>query len=216
MLTAMTARDWVSRLAAARDEPEGAHDLSLRTREGLVSLLGNRSEWDVLRRLGLILLAFPEADVTRRRLAWRLRVRRLAPNELADVNGLAGSIELYLGRDVLTGEDGSLQPAQWKSFMAAMGRYHGEVTGKYGIHKAFRAKAAAALSNDADASRQDWEGLRLILKAILTAFQQPGPPRKRLANRGQSVPVATSRAAQSRPLLPRVACGCQGRSRLRR
>ena len=50
--------------------------------------------------------------------------------ELADVNGLAGSIELYLGRDVLTGQDGNLRPVQWTSFVAGMGRYHGEVTAK--------------------------------------------------------------------------------------
>src|SRR5262249_8934669 len=45
--------------------------------------------------------------------------------ELADVNGLAASIELYLGRDVLTRNDGTLHPVQWKSFMSGTGRYHG-------------------------------------------------------------------------------------------
>jgi hypothetical protein len=90
--------------------------------------------------------------------------------ELADVNGLAASIELYLGRDVLTGEDGNLRPVQWQSFNPGVGRYHGAVTGKNDIHKAFRAKAAAALQDPAAVSQQDWEGLRLILDAILTAF----------------------------------------------
>jgi hypothetical protein len=90
--------------------------------------------------------------------------------ELADVNGLAASIELYLGRDVLTREDGSLRPVQWKAFIAGMERYHGEVTDKNDIHKAFRAKATVALQDPAAAGRQDWEGLRLILDAILTAF----------------------------------------------
>ena len=90
--------------------------------------------------------------------------------ELADVNGLAASIELYLGRDVLTGEDGNLRPVQWQSFNPGCGRYHGAVTGKNDIHKAFRAKAAAALQDPAAVSQQDWEGLRLILDVILTAF----------------------------------------------
>ena len=90
--------------------------------------------------------------------------------ELADVNGLAASIELYLGRDVLTGEDGSLRPVQWNSFNPGVGRYHGAVTGKNDIQKAFRAKAAAALQDPAAVSQQDWEGLRLIIDAILTAF----------------------------------------------
>jgi len=59
---------------------------------------------------------------------------------------------------------------QWKAFIAGMGRYHGEVTDKNDIYKAFRAKAAAALQDPAGVSRQDWEGLCLILDAILTAF----------------------------------------------
>ena len=37
-------------------------------------------------------------------------------------------------------------------------------------HKAFRAKAAAALQDPTAVSQQDWEGLRLILDAIMTAF----------------------------------------------
>ena len=88
----------------------------------------------------------------------------------ADVNGLAGSIELYLGRDVVTGPDGSLRPVQWTSLIAGMGRYQGEVTGKNDIHKAFRAKAAAASRDAAVISGQDWDGLRLILDAVFTAF----------------------------------------------
>jgi hypothetical protein len=309
ILAGMTAQDWVSMLAAVPDGPGTAHYKGPSTREWLVGLLGTRSEWDALRRLRLILLAFPEADVSldvgwlgddeydgwprelastaqstirmktaihapiivltegttdaeflgnalsilhpeltdlvrfldyerkpeggagavlravrafdaagianrivavldndtaaadalrgyqQAKLSERIRVIQYPPldlarqyptlgppnvrsphasMELADVNGLAGSIELYLGRDVLTGEDGHLRPVQWKSFIPPMGRYHGEVTGKHDIHKAFRAKAVAALSDNADTSRQDWEGLRLILDAILTAFRSPG------------------------------------------
>jgi hypothetical protein len=95
--------------------------------------------------------------------------------ELADVNGLAASIELYLGRDVLTAGDGSLRPVQWTSFNAGMRRYHGEVTGKHDTHEAFRAKAAAAPGDRTAASAQDWEGLRLILDAILTVFHERDP-----------------------------------------
>jgi len=53
---------------------------------------------------------------------------------LADVNGSAGSIELYLGRDVLAREDGTLRPVQWKSFIPGMARYQGEVIEKELIH----------------------------------------------------------------------------------
>ena len=93
--------------------------------------------------------------------------------ERSDVNGLAASIELYLGRDVLTGPDGSLYPVQWKSISAGVGQHHGKVTGKHEIHKAFRAKAAAASRDPAIVSQQDWKGLRLILDSIRSAFNQP-------------------------------------------
>jgi hypothetical protein len=90
---------------------------------------------------------------------------------LADVNGLAGSIELYLGRDVLAQADGSLRPIQWTSFMPGVKRYQGQVTGKDHIHAAFRAKASQAKRTPSSLVSQDWSGLRQILRAILTAFR---------------------------------------------
>lgn len=89
---------------------------------------------------------------------------------VADVNGLAASIELYLGRDTLMRADGSLRPVRWKAFIPGVGRYQGEVTEKAEIHKAFRTKAREARSNRSAISSQDWEGIRLILDALLSAF----------------------------------------------
>ena len=90
---------------------------------------------------------------------------------LADVNGSAGSIELYLGRDVLAREDGTLRPVQWKSFIPGMARYQGEVIGKELIHTSFGAKYAMALENHAFVQGQDWDGLRLVIDAIRVAAQ---------------------------------------------
>lgn len=89
---------------------------------------------------------------------------------MADVNGLAASVELYLGQDVLATQDGSLRPVQWKAFIAGMGRYQGEVTGKRDIHEAFRTKADAARRDPSVISQQDWNGMRLILDALLEPF----------------------------------------------
>lgn len=69
------------------------------------------------------------------RLPPNLRVLRLPDIEMArryptvgpsgvtqmDVNGLAGSIELYLGADVLM-DDGELRPVQWTGFNPKLGR----------------------------------------------------------------------------------------------
>ena len=93
------------------------------------------------------------------------------PLSLEDVNGSAGSIELYLGKDVLTREDGTLRPVQWKSPKSGMARNQGEVIEKKLIHASFRAKYAMALKNQAVIQRQDWEGLRLVIDAIRAAAQ---------------------------------------------
>lgn len=88
---------------------------------------------------------------------------------LANVNGLAASIELYLGSDALKGPDGALYPIQWKSFLAGIGRYQGEVIHKDLIHKAFRAKYRAASDDPGLVAKQDWQDLRLVLESILRA-----------------------------------------------
>jgi hypothetical protein len=89
----------------------------------------------------------------------------------ADVNGLAASIEMYLGRDVLTGPDGTLYPVRWISYDRTAGRHQGRFDDrdKTAIHKAFRAKAKAALGDPAQAGQQDWSGLLLIIDAIFAA-----------------------------------------------
>lgn len=46
-----------------------------------------------------------------------------------DVNGLAGGIELYLGREALSCE-GTLRPVRWQGYVEAAKRYQGEVEGK--------------------------------------------------------------------------------------
>jgi len=88
---------------------------------------------------------------------------------LANINGLACSIELYLGKDILSRADGSFYPVQWKSFMPGINRYQGEVVGKADIHDAFRAKYARALGKPSASGDEDWEGIRLILDAIRDA-----------------------------------------------
>jgi hypothetical protein len=90
--------------------------------------------------------------------------------ELADVNGLAGSIELYLGRDVLTDAAGNLLPVQWQSFIKGIDRYQGEVLDKQGIQKSFRAKLARCRANPAEIESSDWSGIRQILTSLLQAI----------------------------------------------
>ncbi|MEU6885656.1 HEPN/Toprim-associated domain-containing protein [Streptomyces viridosporus] len=89
---------------------------------------------------------------------------------VADVNGRAGSLELYLGRDVLQTDNG-LMPVQWKSWNGKLRRYHGALTDpdKAKTQERFlrkvKAHHAGTLAPDAD-----WSGIRAIIDQVVTAF----------------------------------------------
>ncbi|MFD0309126.1 hypothetical protein [Streptomyces sp. NPDC127119] len=89
----------------------------------------------------------------------------------ADVNGLAGSIELYLGRDVLCQPDGNLRPVQWRSYSKAMQQYQGEVTEKKTVQNSYAAKLVQAQDDPSLIDTQDWTGVRAILDAVIRAFE---------------------------------------------
>ena len=88
-----------------------------------------------------------------------------------DVNGLAASLELYLGRDVLEAE-GALRPVQWTGYNRKMKRYQGEVLGKAKIHKAFQQKARACKADCQQLEVSDWSGLEAIWESIRSAFEE--------------------------------------------
>jgi HEPN/Toprim N-terminal domain 1 len=102
----------------------------------------------------------------------------LGPTGLAvlDVNGLAASIELYVGRDCLVDAAGQLRPVHWRGYNEALGEYHGEVTAKDQIQSAFFQKIQAATNNPAALAAGDWEGLHLILQSVFHAFDEVVPP----------------------------------------
>lgn len=87
-----------------------------------------------------------------------------------NINGLAGSIELYFGRDVLEGPDGMLTPVQWTSYMGKARRYQGEIINKAALQEAFGKKC-----DDVVAGRHglegDWSGMSSIIDRIKTAHQ---------------------------------------------
>jgi len=88
----------------------------------------------------------------------------------ADVNGLAASIELYLGRDVLTSAAGRLRPVHWRAYIEGMRQYQGEVVEKDAIHHAYRAKVRAANADRSRIADQDWSGIQAILDLVIRTF----------------------------------------------
>jgi hypothetical protein len=87
-----------------------------------------------------------------------------------DINGLAGSVELYLGSDVLRSPDGDLEPVRWTGYQAKIKQYQGEIKNKRAIQNAFRNKVDRARRNPAVVSRQDWSALELILRHLVDAL----------------------------------------------
>lgn len=79
---------------------------------------------------------------------------------MLDVNGKAGSIEMYLGRDVLTDDSGSLSPVQWKGYDNKVGEYQAEIIGKSDVQARFRDKVKKANS-------KDWEDMTTLISHII-------------------------------------------------
>lgn len=94
-----------------------------------------------------------------------------------DVNGLAGSIEMYLGSDVLTvGEE--LQPVVWGGYISRLRAYQGEISDKDRVQARFREKVAAARLSPDVMDDQDWSGLDLVLDHVVDLVRHitlPGP-----------------------------------------
>ncbi|WP_316762441.1 HEPN/Toprim-associated domain-containing protein [Streptomyces herbicida] len=88
---------------------------------------------------------------------------------LTDVNGAAGSLEMYLGEDVLT-IDGALAPVHMGRFIPAVQRHQGALSPahKVLVLKAFKKKVEAARAGQH--STGDWSGVHAIFEKIVHAF----------------------------------------------
>lgn len=83
-----------------------------------------------------------------------------------DVNGIAASIELYLGEDVLRADGKNLVPVQWTGYEKTAKRYQGEVLEKATLHARFKDKLARAALTD----ELNWQGLRAVFHLLFSAF----------------------------------------------
>lgn len=115
------------------------------------------------------------------RLALAERYPTQGPGGLAEmnVNGLAGSIELYLGTDVLMLTEGALAPVQWTGFVERLGQYQGAISDKSGVQKRFAAKIKRSVQ-DGLTPDQDWDGMRAVIDGLLKALasiEVNGPPK---------------------------------------
>lgn len=103
----------------------------------------------------------------------------LGPSGLTklNINGLAGSIEVYLGRDVLE-IDGELTPVQWKGYENSLKQYQGEVIDKGAVQKRYLEKLRDCQNEPTKILESDWEGIRAIFKSIFSCFEEYMPNKK--------------------------------------
>lgn len=82
-----------------------------------------------------------------------------------NVNGTSGSIELYLGRDVLTA-DSALMPVQWRGYNDKVQAYQGVVLEKRTIQDRFREKYRAIRSGS-EVNLENWTEMNLLLEHLI-------------------------------------------------
>lgn len=87
-----------------------------------------------------------------------------------DINGLAASVEVYLGDDTLRDDAGNLVPVQWRGYDDGLKQYQGEILNKTGIQERFRDKLKDCEADPSRIPEYDWSGIRAILDVMRTAF----------------------------------------------
>jgi hypothetical protein len=92
-----------------------------------------------------------------------------------DINGLACSIELYLGRNILENVTGELSPIRWGGLMPGTGRYQGEIQNKTDIQEKYLRLLSDVESNPELMKTHDWCGIKLVLESIFDQFRHQPP-----------------------------------------
>lgn len=88
-----------------------------------------------------------------------------------DITGLAAGIELYLGSDVLTRDDGTMREVRWTGYSKKLSNYQGEIVEKAEVQNLFLQKISESSVEDL---RNDPEMRHIIeiLQLVITAFSQ--------------------------------------------
>ena len=109
------------------------------------------------------ILQYPEID-------WAKNYPTIGPNGIQkmDINGLAGSIEMYLGVDCLK-ENEEFTPIQWTGYVDSIKQYQGVITRKDEIQKTFRKKVKEFDKTNYDLSK--WKELISIITLLNKSWE---------------------------------------------
>ena len=111
------------------------------------------------------LLHYPDIELAR-------KYPTLGPSgvEYLDINQLACSIEMYVGKDILI-KDGEYTPVQWKGYDARAKRYQGEILDKDRIKSEALNKLKDCKLGKRAIKDKEWLEMRKLLKSIFKAYQ---------------------------------------------
>lgn len=83
-----------------------------------------------------------------------------------DINGMAASIELYFGEDILRIDGLNLVPIQWTGYDKSANQYQGEVLEKSILHSRFKDKLARCRNGEA----VDWKDIDAVFHLLFSSF----------------------------------------------
>lgn len=89
-----------------------------------------------------------------------------------NINGLACSLELYFGCDVLMDSDGSFIPIKWRGYDQGLHQHQGEILYKAKLQEKFKNKLQACQQNRNLIDEYDWIGIKAIIDLLRTAFHE--------------------------------------------
>ncbi|MGH2279544.1 hypothetical protein ACRCD7_10460 [Aliarcobacter sp. ERUVET-7] len=90
-----------------------------------------------------------------------------------NVNGMAGSIEMYLGNDALfDNQTNSYYPIQWKGYESGLSQYQGEIIEKKLVQKKFYEILEKCEKDNTKIKDYDFEDLHLVLIKLFEVFEK--------------------------------------------
>jgi hypothetical protein len=90
---------------------------------------------------------------------------------LMNVNGLAGSLEMYFGADVLRLGTTDLTPVQWRGYDQSIAKYQGELLNKNKLQDYYRDKLKKCLQDKTLISNYDWSDMKSIFAMLFNAYK---------------------------------------------
>lgn len=90
-------------------------------------------------------------------------------NEVMNINGLACSIEFFLGAELLKDNDEFI-PIQWNGYVEKTKTYQGEIMKKGEIQNRFKKKLSSCLESKRY-TKENWKEMNQLLISIFSAFE---------------------------------------------